>query len=64
VAQPTLNIRQIKTAPIIRPPREAQAKFAQVVRRELDLHSRLMGSFGELDALTASLTQRAFRGEL
>lgn len=64
VAQPTLNIKQLKETPVLLPPLEKQAKFANVFARleeEAELHSAYISS---LNRLFSSLQHSAFRGEL
>jgi len=64
VAQPTLNISLIVSAPIFVPPLELQKEF---VARISALRAALTGngkSSASLDELLSSLQHRAFRGEL
>jgi type I restriction enzyme, S subunit len=64
VAQPTLNIKQIKQAPIILPPAPLRSKFAQIFRAATQLHSDRIDSETDLHKLFTATQQRAFRGEL
>jgi type I restriction enzyme S subunit len=64
VAQPTLNIKQIKEAPIIMPPSDSRKRFALLCRQLLETQARQQGSFIEVEALFQSLQHRAFTGQL
>lgn len=64
VAQPTLNIGLIVSAPIILPPLSEQKKFAEKISA---IRSALISSLdhaAKQDALFSSLQHRAFQGEL
>lgn len=64
VAQPTLNIKQIKSAPVVLPPSESRRTFterARMVTRQREAH---VAHLAALDELFASLQQRAFAGTL
>ena len=64
VAQPTLNIKQIRETEIILPPKELQGAFVARVK-EIELKSaNYVRALSSTDALFASLQYRAFRGEL
>lgn len=64
VSQPTLNIKQLSETSVMLPPPELQSQFeAKVFAIERVRASQLLG-MGELDALFASVQNRAFRGEL
>jgi type I restriction enzyme, S subunit len=64
VSQPTLNIALIKTAPVLTPPLDLQARFASIVESIEQQKARLKAHLAELDTLFASLQSRAFNGEL
>ena len=64
VAQPTLNIKQLSETPVFLPPLPIQEQFSNIVVKTHDLKSKLMLHLGKLEALFASLQDRAFRGEL
>ena len=64
VAQPTLNIRQIKETPVMLPPENLREQFT-----EISLTAKAANQTAQVFALQskdlfASLQQRAFRGEL
>lgn len=64
VAQPTLNIKQLKETEIFLPSMKQQLKFAERLeglRDHISLHARGME---KVEIFFASLTNRAFRGEL
>ncbi|MDA9865559.1 restriction endonuclease subunit S [bacterium] len=64
VAQPTLNIKQIRETKIVLPPKQDQESFAkrtaEVDRKKVDFANALAAS----DRLFASLQSSAFKGEL
>ena len=64
VSQPTLNIKQIKLAPVLVPSMPSQQKFVEVEARLEKERSQIKAQESNLDSLFASLQQRAFRGEL
>ncbi|MDP0492028.1 MAG: restriction endonuclease subunit S [Verrucomicrobiota bacterium JB023] len=64
VSQPTLNISLIKSAPVILPPLALQQQFATIVELVERQKERMRAHLAELDALFASLQDRAFKGEL
>lgn len=64
VAQPTLNIRQLKETPVLLPPLGDQKRFANTVRVASAMRQRLETAADEADTLFHALTQRAFRGDL
>ena len=64
VAQPTLNIKQIKETPILMPPPELIEAFASIYRKAREVHSEKAESAKFAEGLFVSLQQRAFRGEL
>ncbi|MEI6175530.1 MAG: restriction endonuclease subunit S [Verrucomicrobiota bacterium] len=64
VGQPTLNIKQIKEAPILLPPPELRDRFALFYRATLDGHANKKISETLIDRLFLVIQQRAFRGEL
>ncbi|MFF9732481.1 restriction endonuclease subunit S [Streptomyces albidoflavus] len=64
VAQPTLNIKQIKSAPVLFPPSSLRSEFAERVRcvtRQRVTHAAHLAT---LDELFTSLQHRAFSGTL
>jgi type I restriction enzyme S subunit len=64
VAQPTLNIKQLKETPIMLPPLEKQEEFSHIaseVEKEKTSSSAYLES---LNAFFSTLQHRAFRGEL
>jgi type I restriction enzyme S subunit len=64
VAQPTLNIKQIKSAPVLLPPSELRRKFTErtyMAARQRETHAAHLAA---LDKLFVSLQQRAFAGAL
>lgn len=64
VAQPTLNIRQLKELPVPVPPRSEQVAFDAEVKALRALARVWLRSAEVTHELFASLQQRAFRGEL
>jgi type I restriction enzyme, S subunit len=64
VAQPTLNIGLIVSAPIILPPMPEQMKFAQKNSAIRDTLVNSLEHAAKEDALFSSLQHRAFQGEL
>jgi type I restriction enzyme S subunit len=64
VAQPTLNIKQIKETPVFLPPREMQDEFSVRLKGVGALLMQAEHSGVGADFLFASLQHRAFRGEL
>lgn len=64
VSQPTLNIKQIKEAPIFLPPLEVQRSFSARLHALAPSTDAIDASLTQLDTLFASLQHRAFRGEL
>jgi type I restriction enzyme S subunit len=64
VAQPTLNIKQIKECPVLLPPLELQGSFAATAERVAAAARRGLCAAETLGLLSASLQTRAFRGEL
>lgn len=64
VAQPTLNIKQLKETPIFLPPLEGQRKFSKSTAKIERTRLQYVAHIAALDGLFASLQQRAFRGEL
>ncbi|GHJ45277.1 hypothetical protein Cs7R123_26190 [Catellatospora sp. TT07R-123] len=64
VSQPTLNIKQIAETRVLLPPIELQGEFASRVTAVSLLKARQQGHLDDLDALFASLQDRAFRGLL
>jgi type I restriction enzyme, S subunit len=64
VSQPTLNIKQLSETAVVLPPFSMQREFACLVDAVEKLKAIHSASLAELDALFASLQNRAFRGEL
>lgn len=64
VAQPTLNIGLIVSAPIILPPMPEQMRFTQKISAIRDTLVNSLGHAAKEDALFSSLQHRAFQGEL
>ena len=64
VSQPTLNIKQICETKVIQPPIALQQTFATRIQAIEALKATHRTALAQLDALFASLQQRAFAGEL
>jgi len=64
VSQPTLNIKQICETKVIQPPLHFQQTFATRMQAIESLKATHRAALAQLDALFASLQQRAFAGEL
>ncbi|MFF5366013.1 restriction endonuclease subunit S [Streptomyces sp. NPDC013187] len=64
VAQPTLNIKQIKSAPVVFPPSSMRSKFAERVRSVTQQRAAHVTHSATLDELFTSLQHRAFSGAL
>lgn len=64
VAQPTLNIGLITSAPIILPPIAEQEKFSQIMAAARAIHKKFISHANIEATLFSSLQHRAFRGEL
>lgn len=64
VAQPTLNIKQLKALPVRLPPRSEQIAFERALSASHHPTLSARNSAKCLDELFASLQHRAFRGEL
>ena len=64
VAQPTLNIKQIKETPIMVPPATLRKEFASVASRIIKAKERQEGSARSSEDLFQSLQHRAFTGQL
>ena len=64
VAQPTINLKELREFVVPLPPIELQREFARRVTAVEKLKTAHRASLAELDALFASLQHRAFRGEL
>lgn len=64
VSQPTLNIAQIAATKVLVPPMSIQHEFNARVEKADALMESYRASLAELDALFASVQDRAFRGEL
>jgi type I restriction enzyme S subunit len=64
VAQPTLNIKQLKETEIFLPPMKQQLEFAErlgKLRQHLSSHALAMT---KMEVLFSSLQSQAFRGKL
>jgi type I restriction enzyme S subunit len=64
VAQPTLNIKQLKETEIFIPPMKQQLEFSERlegVRKHLSLHAH---AIQKMEVLNSSLQSQAFQGEL
>ncbi len=64
VAQPTINLKELREFIIPLPVLESQREFARRVAAVEKLKAAQRASLAELDALFASLQHRAFKGEL
>ncbi|MGW3332971.1 restriction endonuclease subunit S [Streptomyces rubiginosohelvolus] len=64
VAQPTLNIKQIKSTPVVFPPSHLRSEFAERARSVTRQRSVHVAHLATLDELFASLQHRAFSGVL
>jgi type I restriction enzyme S subunit len=64
VAQPTLNIGLIVSAPIILPPMPEQKKFAEIIEASRGALKHLIEHADKGEALFSSLQNRAFQGAL
>ncbi|WP_107063350.1 restriction endonuclease subunit S [Streptomyces sp. NRRL F-5193] len=64
VAQPTLNIKQLKEAPVVLPPSDLRAKFVERTGAVVRQGGTYLTHLAALDELFASLQQRAFSGRL
>lgn len=64
VAQPTLNVRQIKSAPVVFPPSHLRSKFADRVRSVTRQRAVHITHLATLDELFTSLQHRAFSDTL
>jgi type I restriction enzyme S subunit len=63
-AQPHLNAGQVRELPLIAPPVAERKRFTMVLARASRSRVSMEEHVDQLDALFASLQQRAFRGEL
>lgn len=59
-----LNFEDIKSLKIIVPPITLQTQFAQIVEKVENIKTKYQESLQELENLYASLSQKAFKGEL
>lgn len=64
VAQPTLNVLQVKKTPILIPPMELQIKFLKAITQITEVQSQSKTALDTNGVFFKALTQRAFRGEL
>jgi len=60
----SINSKQLKAFPLIKPPLPLQNQFAVIVSKVESLKSKYTASLTELENLYGSLSQRAFKGEL
>ena len=63
-AQPHLNAEQLRSLRFISPPPDEKARFADTVAAIERIRTTQTTSLGQVNALFASLQDRAFRGEL
>jgi len=61
---PYMNKTICNSIPVIKPPLELQNKFAQIVEKVENIKTKYQESIQELENLYASLSQKAFKGEL
>ncbi|CAL9500870.1 restriction endonuclease subunit S [Streptomyces sp. enrichment culture] len=64
VAQPTLNIKQLKEAPVVLPPENLRAEFVNRARAAAQQRQTHRAHLVSLNELFTSLQQRAFSGTL
>ncbi|MEU9241029.1 restriction endonuclease subunit S [Streptomyces sp. NPDC048385] len=64
VAQPTLNIKQLKEAPVVLPPESLRAEFVDQFEAVIQQRETHLSHLTTLDELFGSLQQRAFSGRL
>ncbi|MFD6037276.1 restriction endonuclease subunit S [Streptomyces griseoincarnatus] len=64
VAQPTLNIKQLKEAPVVLPPKNLRAEFVDRARAAAQQRQTHRAHLVSLNELFTSLQQRAFSGTL
>lgn len=64
VGMANINAQELQSIKILIPPIELQDQFAQIVDKTEALKAQYQSSLQELENLYASLSQRAFRGEL
>jgi restriction endonuclease S subunit len=64
VAQSGVNLSDLRQLPVIIPPKQLQSEFADIVQKTELLKAQYETSLQELENLYASLSQRAFKGEL
>src|SRR5262249_49431683 len=68
VARPTLNLEQLETLPVPRPPLEEQHEIVRRVEALFNLadaiEKRVAAAQSRADKLTQSILAKAFRGEL
>ncbi|MFB8783868.1 restriction endonuclease subunit S [Streptomyces albogriseolus] len=64
VAQPTLNIKQLKEAPVVLPPENLRAEFVNRARAAAQQRQTHRAHLVSLDELFMALQQRAFSGTL
>jgi len=62
--QYNINIEGLGSVPVVTPPLELQRQFAERVRTVESAKNEQQAQLAELDALFASLQDRAFRGLL
>ena len=60
----TISTRKVKEVTVPLPPLALQQRFAQVVESKLALSAKITGQLSLSNAMFATLSQRAFRGEL
>jgi len=64
VAQPTLNIKQIRETPVLLPPRTERLRFQAICRRLTLCQQTTRTSSEAVTTLFSALQQRAFSGEM
>lgn len=63
-SMPNISKAKLKTVKLIKPPLDLQRRFATIVESVEQQNARMRAHLTELDALFASLQDRAFKGEL
>lgn len=63
-AAPRINISQLKTLRVLRPPLKIQNQFSEIVKSIDKQKTQCQQSLQELEKLYGSLSQKAFNGEL
>lgn len=63
-AQKNINLEILRALSVPKPPIELQSEFSTIVEKVEALRSRYLQSLTDLEALYATLSQQAFKGEL